>query len=344
LNQSGHILETQHLDLSRVDRSRSGSVLLESQGEDSDDDDGEEQGFNVDLSEDGPQESHNATSDDNESEEQTSDGENATHLLLGHPSDIEARLQQRDNDNMSDQSLDMVTQDLLGSEAEIQEIGSIPPSEPLLQPGRTLRLSPPRIDELPVSRLGESPAHPITVSDNEDEGLFTPKSASSPVSDDRADNLFTPADEEPLYNPLGESIFPTTSSPTSEGFSLEDFSQKLWSKGDKSDTSPTPSRPTQWSSEAEVDGSPQSQFADKEDVDADVPGPEEDDDEERSQIPHYLHPFAVAPVEWDPGSKIVPPTLLRGVLRPYQQSGLEWLASLHVNNLNGILADEMGLG
>lgn len=31
-------------------------------------------------------------------------------------------------------------------------------------------------------------------------------------------------------------------------------------------------------------------------------------------------------------------------LRPYQLQGLQWLVSLHNNNLNGILADEMGLG
>ncbi|KAG8925843.1 swr1 complex component [Tulasnella sp. 417] len=41
---------------------------------------------------------------------------------------------------------------------------------------------------------------------------------------------------------------------------------------------------------------------------------------------------------------VPPPFLLRGTLRPYQQAGLEWLASLHANNTNGILADEMGLG
>ncbi|KAI6046432.1 hypothetical protein EDC04DRAFT_3006780 [Pisolithus marmoratus] len=62
------------------------------------------------------------------------------------------------------------------------------------------------------------------------------------------------------------------------------------------------------------------------------------------RLPNYLKSFAVAPVDWSPDSKIKPPLLLRGVLRPYQQSGLEWLASLHSNNLNGILADEMGLG
>lgn len=61
-------------------------------------------------------------------------------------------------------------------------------------------------------------------------------------------------------------------------------------------------------------------------------------------IPQYLQPYAVAPMKWDPESRVLPPILLRGTLRPYQQSGLEWLASLHTNNLNGILADEMGLG
>ncbi|KAI6007687.1 SNF2 family N-terminal domain-containing protein [Pisolithus orientalis] len=66
--------------------------------------------------------------------------------------------------------------------------------------------------------------------------------------------------------------------------------------------------------------------------------------EQTPRVPNYLKPFAVAPVDWSPDSKIKPPLLLRGVLRPYQQSGLEWLASLHSNNLNGILADEMGLG
>ncbi|CAO1633143.1 unnamed protein product [Parajaminaea phylloscopi] len=39
-----------------------------------------------------------------------------------------------------------------------------------------------------------------------------------------------------------------------------------------------------------------------------------------------------------------PPFLLRGTLRPYQQTGFEWLASLYANKANGILADEMGLG
>lgn len=71
---------------------------------------------------------------------------------------------------------------------------------------------------------------------------------------------------------------------------------------------------------------------------------QEDEVEEDSSIPYYLRPYAVAPVEWDPQARVKPPLLLRGTLRPYQQSGLEWLASIHTRNLNGILADEMGLG
>ncbi|KAI9283500.1 SNF2 family N-terminal domain-containing protein [Umbelopsis sp. AD052] len=38
------------------------------------------------------------------------------------------------------------------------------------------------------------------------------------------------------------------------------------------------------------------------------------------------------------------PFLLRGTLREYQHVGLDWMASLYANGLNGILADEMGLG
>ncbi|GJP36174.1 hypothetical protein CLOM_g20699 [Closterium sp. NIES-68] len=39
-----------------------------------------------------------------------------------------------------------------------------------------------------------------------------------------------------------------------------------------------------------------------------------------------------------------PAILSGGQLREYQRDGLQWLASLHANGLNGILADEMGLG
>ena len=38
------------------------------------------------------------------------------------------------------------------------------------------------------------------------------------------------------------------------------------------------------------------------------------------------------------------PHLIRGDLREYQHFGLDWLAGLYSNHINGILADEMGLG
>ena len=41
------------------------------------------------------------------------------------------------------------------------------------------------------------------------------------------------------------------------------------------------------------------------------------------------------------------PTLINaefGNMRPYQVAGLNWLANLYQNGINGILADEMGLG
>ncbi|KAL4869650.1 hypothetical protein BDV12DRAFT_167379 [Aspergillus spectabilis] len=45
-----------------------------------------------------------------------------------------------------------------------------------------------------------------------------------------------------------------------------------------------------------------------------------------------------------PGLKTPIPHLLRGTLREYQHFGLDWLAGLYTNHINGILADEMGLG
>ncbi len=36
--------------------------------------------------------------------------------------------------------------------------------------------------------------------------------------------------------------------------------------------------------------------------------------------------------------------MVGGTLKEYQLKGLQWMASLYNNRLNGILADEMGLG
>ncbi|KAL5483199.1 SWR1 [Sanghuangporus weigelae] len=71
---------------------------------------------------------------------------------------------------------------------------------------------------------------------------------------------------------------------------------------------------------------------------------EASESESEWEAPPELQSYAVVRVKWEPGSKVLSPLLLRGTLRPYQQSGLEWLVSLHNNETNGILADEMGLG
>ena len=65
-----------------------------------------------------------------------------------------------------------------------------------------------------------------------------------------------------------------------------------------------------------------------------------DDEEEEDGVAS----LADAPASVDDANRVRPPFLLRGTLRPYQQAGLEWLASLYQNSMNGILADEMGLG
>lgn len=38
------------------------------------------------------------------------------------------------------------------------------------------------------------------------------------------------------------------------------------------------------------------------------------------------------------------PSFINAVMRDYQIEGLNWLASLYENEINGILADDMGLG
>ena len=38
------------------------------------------------------------------------------------------------------------------------------------------------------------------------------------------------------------------------------------------------------------------------------------------------------------------PAMFRGTLKAYQLKGMNWLANLYDQGINGILADEMGLG
>ncbi|KAI9639277.1 SNF2 family N-terminal domain-containing protein [Dioszegia hungarica] len=71
----------------------------------------------------------------------------------------------------------------------------------------------------------------------------------------------------------------------------------------------------------------------------------EEEEEEVGEIGDVAAGERGMEVEEDPNApKTRVPFLLRGTLRPYQHAGLDWLAGLYANNMNGILADEMGLG
>lgn len=83
------------------------------------------------------------------------------------------------------------------------------------------------------------------------------------------------------------------------------------------------------SSDVEMESTPELSSEEETDEDEEVA---EDEDEAGSDAEDSGAP------------RLKPPFLLRGTLRPYQHAGLEWLASLYANNMNGILADEMGLG
>merc|ERR1712183_880560 len=69
-------------------------------------------------------------------------------------------------------------------------------------------------------------------------------------------------------------------------------------------------------------------------------GKKMEDEETKGETQDY---YAIAHTITE-GVTAQPTILCGGTLKEYQLKGLEWLVSLHNNNLNGILADEMGLG
>ncbi|GAA5961619.1 hypothetical protein JCM3765_002651 [Sporobolomyces pararoseus] len=85
----------------------------------------------------------------------------------------------------------------------------------------------------------------------------------------------------------------------------------------------------------------------KEESEVDAASEKEEEVEEEIENRHGEEEVEEEQQEASPVVKAVhlqPPFLLRATLRPYQQAGLEWLASLYAGGVNGVLADEMGLG
>lgn len=115
----------------------------------------------------------------------------------------------------------------------------------------------------------------------------------------------------------------------------------VWSPEDLPQSLPSrPKKPKAESAKAEDADEPEEE-SDRESTPAFTSSEEETDSESGDEVEEGE---VEATHEEEDASRIRPPFLLRGTLRPYQHAGLEWLASLYANNMNGILADEMGLG
>ena len=361
LDQSGQILETQQGDLSRGDlyNSSRGSSM-ENLGLDEEEEENEEEDEDEDEDEENEDEddgidaltgdismraSEEVEGEDNENEDED-DGVDSFMLLgeLSRPPHVSSTRSATpdttafNNFEVQEETETSTSPHLLNSLADedmIMHSPSSPPSTVVDIPIPEISPQPPHlsIDECLTSREvvnSESISHKFSImEEEEDEDMsHTSQSAGKHVAFDCQSQVDEPPDDR---------------------VDLEE--QQSDALRDNPDSTPDNPDATPDNPDATLTKSPDNVLADLEDpagTIADAQIDEEDyeevDEDFEAQIPDYLKPYAVAPVEWDVNSKVTPPLLLRGVLRPYQQSGLEWLVSLHVNKLNGILADEMGLG
>ena len=338
LDQSGQILETQQVDLARgeLSRSRSGSVSVsewerESSGTS---DGGEEEASGVESGDEsvGPEMLEDGDHEDAEVAEEEGGG---------GPDESEGE--------SSDEDEDDTTHALLGLARRTEDAVRAP--------------TPPSRADTDIVMDEASPSACSTDKDPATQArlVFEDAVASPSVPSDMDSTARTltlggarsPALESCYEYPMGNGASPALSGvepdPGKEGDGSVVPDEQVVSadagtegmeevKEDQAEGQDASRAPPEHVSDHTV--SPPMQLAEGE-MDAPMEDVHTDD---VARIPEYLKPFAVAPVEWSPETKIKPPLLLRGVLRPYQQGGLEWLASLHSNNLNGILADEMGLG
>lgn len=62
-------------------------------------------------------------------------------------------------------------------------------------------------------------------------------------------------------------------------------------------------------------------------------------------IPHAVdNTFSLATPMLQSDQELPQPQMFNGTLKEYQLKGMNWLANLYDQGINGILADEMGLG
>ncbi|KAH9965425.1 SNF2 family N-terminal domain-containing protein [Russula dissimulans] len=369
LDQSGQILETQHLDLSRGtrSRSRSSSVSTDLEGEEDRETEAEEDvasgddassaGDDSDLgqevSSDGAEEvDQSVASGDSDDEDEALSAaallgldasavlpDGAAPSLENAEGDVEMVEEAGDSTPIAEE---ISTAPFDDGPSPHSDLLATPSTDPLLASPRSLVPTPRAIVLSPSPDLSTHSLPPTTHPFN--EVLLTAEQNFYPVCK-------APATESEVADIPAESLTPDhdvaheVHLPEEKPIAYGDITDMLVS-------TPQPT-PVRYDSETEQPDFPSNgasfsisraeggtSLAEDDDATSAI-GEEREEDR---RIPRYLRPYAVAPVEWDAASVIKPPALLRGILRPYQQAGLEWLASIHTRNLNCILADEMGLG
>ncbi|KAF8271030.1 SNF2 family N-terminal domain-containing protein [Lactarius quietus] len=348
LDQSGYILETQHLDLSRGNRSRSRSSSVSASLRDLDD---EHEG-ETDAEENVTSDADTSIAEENghpDQEEEQSDGaESASVLVDGEDSDDEDE-EEEENSATALLGLNVTPVEKLDGDVDMMEVeaagidevsvvpfedGSSLHSEPLATPSSDpLPGSPaphpivlsPRSDSSPPSV--PSVAHPFTEVIISVDGNFHPEcktpAAESQIADIHTDSLAIDGDHLSHEEPL------TQEKPSSNGDVTISESQELAPVPQPTSVrdSERPDTRTNIPSLSSLGVEDPHPLQEVDDAASDI-----EDEVEDARIPRYLKLYAVAPVEWDPNAMVKPPALL------------QWLASIHSRNLNCILADEMGLG
>ncbi|KAF6761123.1 helicase SWR1 [Ephemerocybe angulata] len=349
LDQSGHLLSTQQSRL-RKGLSRASSVSLGMSGYDQDSDDETDEGLDVDdLEADGAEsrdgdldeedEGLGRTSEVGESEFDDDDpGAGSSMLLMDRPSpSLEPDPGEPQAESTSARVVLSPALQRDEDEESMAELDHLMYPDPETSPIREKRTSPflraPLVDYDSSSAQSSTPTVPGE--------LKLPKSPSlQPQSHVVLDELEIQGDLD-MTSPLEEEF------PKSRGESPANDDAPHPVLGHRSSPSPLFSERETTADIGITSPIPEDLPApsrkETPTLDDDLPADDEVEEED-PEIPGYLKPYAVAPVDYDPSAPVTPPLLLRGTLRPYQQSGLEWLAGLHTNNVNGILADEMGLG
>ncbi|KAI0087130.1 SNF2 family N-terminal domain-containing protein [Irpex rosettiformis] len=351
LDQSGHILEAQHVDLARTDglssRSRSGSLPA-----------GLEHWASATSPAEGFRDLDNSDSDDKEDDEDDSDDEDVgpdeaeTHQLLSQTDNLPG-----DNWRSRETSLDGFRRSVSSPADEDESwASSRRPSVSFAE--HEAHISPPAPD---FTRHRSSSLLRFEIIDTNEENTtigfkkqaqwHKERSIPSPISQivelpesTSSRSSVVPESIPELQHDHLDDFLDTTDdlppdTPTSIAFDTISI-PPIPKEEELTSTLVLNSNATPVIDHTPSNNKPIIEADDVVDEDNDL----DEEIEDSSPIPPYLRPYAVAPVTWDSDTKVKPPLLLRGTLRPYQQAGLEWLASLHTNHLNGILADEMGLG